>query len=130
MAERKMQIKLNSTEKIEQLLQEAYDLTCKQIQDIQNSTSYKSLAMASKLNTDDNFTTYIKPTLKDIPYSKSKISDYTVLTVDDSFLNLSADIIKSERSLKRKYKFNKYEVGGKIIKENPILVDPLQRGNR
>ena len=26
MAERKMQIKLNSTEKIEQLLQEAYDL--------------------------------------------------------------------------------------------------------
>lgn len=36
MAERKMQIKLNSTEKIEQLLQEAYDLTCKQINDIQN----------------------------------------------------------------------------------------------
>ena len=36
MAERKMQIKLNSTEKIEQLLQVAYDLTCKQINDIQN----------------------------------------------------------------------------------------------
>lgn len=36
MAEKKMQIKLNSTEKIEQLLQEAYDLTCKQINDIQN----------------------------------------------------------------------------------------------
>jgi hypothetical protein len=36
MAERKMQIKLNSIEKIEQLLQEAYDLTCKQINDIQN----------------------------------------------------------------------------------------------
>ena len=36
MAERKLQIKLNSNEKIEQLLQEAYDLTCKQINDIQN----------------------------------------------------------------------------------------------
>lgn len=36
MAERRLQIKLNATEKIEQLLQEAYDLTCKQINDIQN----------------------------------------------------------------------------------------------
>lgn len=36
MAEKKLQIKLNSNEKIEQLLQEAYDLTCKQINDIQN----------------------------------------------------------------------------------------------
>ena len=36
MAERKLQIKINSNEKIEQLLQEAYDLTCKQINDIQN----------------------------------------------------------------------------------------------
>jgi hypothetical protein len=36
MAEKRMQIKLNSIEKIEQLLQESYDLTCKQINDIQN----------------------------------------------------------------------------------------------
>jgi hypothetical protein len=36
MAERRMQIRLNSNEKIEQLLQESYDLTCKQINDIQN----------------------------------------------------------------------------------------------
>lgn len=36
MAEKRMQIKLNSNDKIEQLLQEAYDLTCKQINDIQN----------------------------------------------------------------------------------------------
>ena len=36
MAEKRLQIKLNSTEKIEQLLQEAYDLTVKQINDIQN----------------------------------------------------------------------------------------------
>lgn len=36
MAEKRLQIKLNSNEKIEQLLQESYDLTCKQINDIQN----------------------------------------------------------------------------------------------
>lgn len=36
MAEKRIQIKLNSNEKIESLLQEAYDLTCKQINDIQN----------------------------------------------------------------------------------------------
>jgi len=36
MAEKKLQIRLNSNEKIEQLLQESYDLTCKQINDIQN----------------------------------------------------------------------------------------------
>lgn len=36
MSEKKIQIKLNSNNKIEQLLQEAYDLTCKQINDIQN----------------------------------------------------------------------------------------------
>ena len=36
MAEKRLQIKLNSNEKIESLLQEAYDLTCKQINDIQN----------------------------------------------------------------------------------------------
>ena len=36
MSEKKTQIRLNSNEKIEQLLQEAYDLTCKQINDIQN----------------------------------------------------------------------------------------------
>lgn len=36
MAEKRIQIKLNSNEKIEQLLQEAYDLTCKTINDIQN----------------------------------------------------------------------------------------------
>ena len=35
MAEKRMQIRLNSNEKIEQLLQEAYDLTCKQINVIQ-----------------------------------------------------------------------------------------------
>ena len=36
MAEKRLQIRLNSNEKIEQILQEAYDLTCKQINDIQN----------------------------------------------------------------------------------------------
>lgn len=36
MAEKRVQIRLNSNEKIEQILQEAYDLTCKQINDIQN----------------------------------------------------------------------------------------------
>lgn len=35
MSEKRMQIRLNSNEKIEQLLQEAYDLTCKQINVIQ-----------------------------------------------------------------------------------------------
>ena len=36
MAEKKVQIRLNSNEKVEQLLQEAYDLTCKTVSDIQN----------------------------------------------------------------------------------------------
>ena len=36
MAEKRLQIRLNSNEKIEQILQESYDLTCKQINDIQN----------------------------------------------------------------------------------------------
>ena len=36
MAEKRVQIRLNSNEKIEQILQEAYDLTCKQLNDIQN----------------------------------------------------------------------------------------------
>ena len=36
MAEKRIQIRINSNEKIEQVLQEAYDLTCKQLNDIQN----------------------------------------------------------------------------------------------
>lgn len=36
MAEKRIQIRINSNEKIEQILQEAYDLTCKQLNDIQN----------------------------------------------------------------------------------------------
>ena len=38
MAEKRLQIRLNSNEKIEQILQEAYDLTCKQINDIQEGS--------------------------------------------------------------------------------------------
>ena len=55
-----MQIKkLNSNEKIEQLLQEAYDLTCKQINDIQNEMNKFQIHVISDVTIEEK-TKYAK----------------------------------------------------------------------
>lgn len=60
MAEKRLQIKLNSNEKIEQLLQESYDLTCKQINDIQNEMNKLSNSCNLSDITIDEKTKYAK----------------------------------------------------------------------
>ena len=60
MAEKRLQIKLNSNEKIEQLLQESYDLTCKQINDIQNEMNKLSNSCNLSDTTIDEKTKYAK----------------------------------------------------------------------
>jgi hypothetical protein len=88
MAERKMQIKLNSTEKIEQLLQEAYDLTCKQIQDIQNEMNKLSNSCNLGDVTIEEKTKYAKA-MNDFIGSREK-----AITKKFDIAKLMAEIVK------------------------------------
>lgn len=88
MAERKMQIKLNSTEKIEQLLQEAYDLTCKQINDIQNEMNKLSNSCNLGDVTIEEKTKYAKA-MNDFIGSREK-----AITKKFDIAKLMAEIVK------------------------------------
>lgn len=88
MAERKMQIKLNSTEKIEQLLQEAYDLTCKQINDIQNEMNKLSNSCNLADVTIEEKTKYAKA-MNDFIGSREK-----AITKKFDIAKLMAEIVK------------------------------------
>ena len=88
MAERKMQIKLNSTDKIEQLLQEAYDLTCKQINDIQNEMNKLSNSCNLGDVTIEEKTKYAKA-MNDFIGSREK-----AITKKFDIAKLMAEIVK------------------------------------
>jgi hypothetical protein len=88
MAERKMQIKLNSNEKIEQLLQEAYDLTCKQINDIQNEMNKLSNSCNLADVTIEEKTKYAKA-MNDFIGSREK-----AITKKFDIAKLMAEIVK------------------------------------
>lgn len=88
MSERKMQIKLNSTEKIEQLLQEAYDLTCKQINDIQNEMNKLSNSCNLADVTIEEKTKYAKA-MNDFIGSREK-----AITKKFDIAKLMAEIVK------------------------------------
>lgn len=88
MTERKMQIKLNSTEKIEQLLQEAYDLTCKQINDIQNEMNKLSNSCNLADVTIEEKTKYAKA-MNDFIGSREK-----AITKKFDIAKLMAEIVK------------------------------------
>lgn len=88
MAERKMQIKLNSNEKIEQLLQEAYDLTCKQINDIQNEMNKLSNSCNLGDVTIEEKTKYAKA-MNDFIGSREK-----AITKKFEIAKLMAEIVK------------------------------------
>lgn len=88
MAERKMQIKLNSNDKIEQLLQEAYDLTCKQINDIQNEMNKLSNSCNLADVTIEEKTKYAKA-MNDFIGSREK-----AITKKFDIAKLMAEIVK------------------------------------
>ena len=88
MAERRLQIKLNSNEKIEQLLQEAYDLTCKQINDIQNEMNKLSNSCDLSNVTLEEKTKYAKA-MNDFIGSREK-----AITKKFDIARLMAEIVK------------------------------------
>lgn len=88
MADKKMQIKLNSNEKIEQLLQEAYDLTCKQINDIQNEMNKLSNSCNLADVTIEEKTKYAKA-MNDFIGSREK-----AITKKFDIAKLMAEIVK------------------------------------
>ena len=88
MAEKKMQIKLNSNDKIEQLLQEAYDLTCKQINDIQNEMNKLSNSCNLADVTIEEKTKYAKA-MNDFIGSREK-----AITKKFDIAKLMAEIVK------------------------------------
>lgn len=88
MAERRLQIKLNSTEKIEQLLQEAYDLTHKQINDIQNEMNKLSNSCNLADVTIEEKTKYAKA-MNDFIGSREK-----AITKKFDIAKLMAEIVK------------------------------------
>jgi hypothetical protein len=88
MAEKKIQIKLNSTEKIEQLLQEAYDLTVKQINDIQNEMNKLSNSCNLADVTIEEKTKYAKA-INDFIGSREK-----AITKKFEIARLMAEIVK------------------------------------
>ena len=88
MVERKMQIKLNSVEKIEQLLQEAYNLTCKQINDIQNEMNKLSNSCNLSDVTIEEKTKYAKA-MNDFIVSREK-----AITKKVDIAKLMAEIVK------------------------------------
>jgi uncharacterized tellurite resistance protein B-like protein len=88
MAERRLQIKLNSNEKIEQLLQESYDLTCKQINDIQNEMNKLSNSCNLGDSTIEEKTKYAKA-INDFIGSREK-----AITKKFEIAKLMAEIVK------------------------------------
>lgn len=88
MAERKLSIKLNSNDKIEQLLQEAYDLTCKQINDIQNEMNKLSNSCNLADVTIEEKTKYAKA-MNDFIGSREK-----AITKKFDIARLMAEIVK------------------------------------
>lgn len=88
MAERKLNIKLNSNDKIEQLLQEAYDLTCKQINDIQNEMNKLSNSCNLADVTIEEKTKYAKA-MNDFIGSREK-----AITKKFDIARLMAEIVK------------------------------------
>lgn len=88
MAEKKIQIKLNSTEKIEQLLQESYDLTVKQINDIQNEMNKLSNSCNLADVTIEEKTKYAKA-INDFIGSREK-----AITKKFEIARLMAEIVK------------------------------------
>lgn len=88
MAEKRMQIKLNSNDKIEQLLQEAYDLTCKQINDIQNEMNKLSNSCNLGDVTIEEKTKYAKA-MNDFIGSREK-----AITKKFEIAKLMAEIVK------------------------------------
>ena len=88
MVEKKMQIKLNSIEKIEQLLQEAYNLTCKQINDIQNEMNKLSNSCNLGDVTIEEKTKYAKA-MNDFIGSREK-----AITKKFDIAKLMAEIVK------------------------------------
>lgn len=88
MAEKKIQIKLNSTEKIEQLLQESYDLTVKQINDIQNEMNKLSNSCNLADITIEEKTKYAKA-INDFIGSREK-----AITKKFEIARLMAEIVK------------------------------------
>jgi hypothetical protein len=88
MAEKRLQIKLNSTEKIEQLLQESYDLTCKQINDIQNEMNKLSNSCNLADVTIEEKTKYAKA-MNDFMGSREK-----AITKKFDIAKLMAEIVK------------------------------------
>lgn len=88
MSEKRLQIKLNSNEKIEQLLQEAYDLTCKQINDIQNEMNKISNSCNLGDVTIEEKTKYAKA-MNDFMTSREK-----AITKKFDIAKLMAEIVK------------------------------------
>ena len=88
MAERKLQIKLNSNEKIEKLLQESYDLTVKQINDIQNEMNKLSNSCNLADVTIEEKTKYAKA-MNDFIGSREK-----AITKKFEIAKLMAEIVK------------------------------------
>ena len=88
MAEKRIQIKLNSTGKIEQLLQEAYDLSCKQINDIQNEMNKLSNSCNLADVTIEEKTKYAKA-MNDFIGSREK-----AITKKFDIAKLMAEIVK------------------------------------
>lgn len=88
MAEKRLQIKLNSNEKIEVLLQEAYDLTCKQINDIQNEMNKLSNSCNLADVTIEEKTKYAKA-MNDFMGSREK-----AITKKFDIAKLMAEIVK------------------------------------
>lgn len=88
MAERRLQIRLNSNEKIEQLLQESYDLTCKQINDIQNEMNKLSNSCNLADVTIEEKTKYAKA-MNDFIVSREK-----AITKKVDIAKLMAEILK------------------------------------
>jgi hypothetical protein len=93
MAEKRLQIKLNSNEKIEQLLQESYDLTCKQINDIQNEMNKLSNSCNLSDVTIEEKTKYAKA-INDFIGSREK-----AITKKFEIAKLMAEIIKHHGDL-------------------------------
>ena len=88
MAEKRIQIKLNSTGKIEQLLQEAYDISCKQINDIQNEMNKLSNSCNLADVTIEEKTKYAKA-MNDFIGSREK-----AITKKFDIAKLMAEIVK------------------------------------
>ena len=88
MSEKRLQIKLNSNEKIESLLQEAYDLTCKQINDIQNEMNKLSNSCNLADVTIEEKTKYAKA-MNDFMSSREK-----AITKKFDIAKLMAEIVK------------------------------------